>query len=87
MPLTTESYYTTYYRVMPLTTPTISVAAEDDIRPDWHAFGMLVAWIGAGIVVLISYIWRIASKEEEMYATLDYAVRYTWFGKGCFAQG
>eukprot|EP00200_Dunaliella_tertiolecta_P007492 CAMPEP_0202372248 /NCGR_PEP_ID=MMETSP1127-20130417/3476_1 /ASSEMBLY_ACC=CAM_ASM_000462 /TAXON_ID=3047 /ORGANISM="Dunaliella tertiolecta, Strain CCMP1320" /LENGTH=160 /DNA_ID=CAMNT_0048968717 /DNA_START=171 /DNA_END=649 /DNA_ORIENTATION=+ len=49
---------------MPLTTPTISVAAEDDIRPDWHAFGMLVAWIGAGIVVLISYIWEVGNSLD-----------------------
>eukprot|EP00983_Pelagomonas_calceolata_P013294 424230-Pelagomonas_calceolata.AAC.1 len=42
---------------MPLTTSAISVASGADIRPDWHAFGMLVAWIGAGIVTLLYYIW------------------------------
>ncbi|KAF5834108.1 hypothetical protein DUNSADRAFT_9386, partial [Dunaliella salina] len=31
------------------------VAAGPLMRPDWHAFGMLVAWSAAGVVVLISY--------------------------------
>ncbi|KAF5831277.1 hypothetical protein DUNSADRAFT_13333 [Dunaliella salina] len=33
-----------------------SAGAAASSRPNWHAFGMLVAWSGAGGVILLSYI-------------------------------
>eukprot|EP00967_Tisochrysis_lutea_P132461 scaffold231220_cov24-Tisochrysis_lutea.AAC.1 len=49
--------------------PLATVDVEDN-RPNWQAFGMLVAWSGAGVHTLLSYV-RVSCVKAALHSRRD----------------